>query len=255
VLYSTAQQPQRALSEATAYIMTTMMADVVNAGTAWQARRVGFTLPAAGKTGTTNDYHDAWFVGYTPKLVSGVWLGYDQPRTILANGYAGDLAVPLWGRFMKAATQGDEPVWFRPPRTVVGVNVCRETGKLPGAGCNDALVAGSDGLPTRRSMVYTEYFVRGTEPREVCPVHQTFMNADAALSTVGADGTPAVPVATTGTAIGTSSQPSAEQKQEQRRGFWWRIFRNAPDAPAPAPPPVPAPRTAPDAPAPKPPNQ
>jgi penicillin-binding protein 1A len=266
VLYSAGQQPQRALTEATAYIMTTMMADVVNAGTAWQARRVGFTLPAAGKTGTTNDYHDAWFVGYTPKLVSGVWLGYDQPRTILANGYAGDLAVPLWGRFMKAATEGDEPVWFRAPRTVVGVNVCRQSGKLPAAGCSDALVLGSDGLPTRRSMVYTEYFVRGTEPREVCPVHQTYMNADAVLSTVGADGTPtgvpaarserggveaATPVATTGTLTGTSSQPSAEQKQEQRRGFWWRIFRNAPDAPATSP----APRTAPDSPAPKPPDK
>jgi penicillin-binding protein 1A len=237
-----------------------MMADVVNAGTAWQARRVGFTLPAAGKTGTTNDYHDAWFVGYTPKLVAGVWLGYDQPRTILDNGYAGDLAVPLWGRFMKAATAGDEPVWFRAPRTVVGVNVCRESGRLPAAACNDALVVGSDGLPTRRSLVYTEYFVRGTEPKDVCPIHQIFMNADAVLSPVGVDGrtpaaTPAVPVATTGTlplpatasqsSVEQRTQPSAEQqpeptveqKRDQRRGFWWRIFRNAPTPPAPEPKP------------------
>jgi 1A family penicillin-binding protein len=110
VLFEASRRAERAVSEATAFIMTTMMADVINAGTAWQARRVGFTLPAAGKTGTTNDYHDAWFVGYTPKLVTGVWLGYDQPQTIVSNGYAGDLAVPIWGRFMKAATDGDEPV-------------------------------------------------------------------------------------------------------------------------------------------------
>ena len=57
-----------------------MLADVVNYGTAWKARRAGFKLPAAGKTGTTNDYHDAWFVGYTPQLVTGVWIGFDQPR-------------------------------------------------------------------------------------------------------------------------------------------------------------------------------
>ena len=69
---------ERALSETTAFIMTSMMSDVINAGTAWQAREVGFTLPAAGKTGTTNDYHDAWFVGFTPHLVAGVWIGYDH---------------------------------------------------------------------------------------------------------------------------------------------------------------------------------
>jgi membrane peptidoglycan carboxypeptidase len=64
-------------------------------------RREGFTLPAAGKTGTTNDYRDAWFVGYTPKVVTGVWVGYDTPRTIISNGYAAELAVPIWARFMK----------------------------------------------------------------------------------------------------------------------------------------------------------
>src|SRR2546428_11959005 len=72
VLYSAGQQPKRAISEATAYIMTTMMADVVNAGTAWQARRGGFTLPAAGESATTNDYHDARFVGYTPQIVASI---------------------------------------------------------------------------------------------------------------------------------------------------------------------------------------
>src|SRR5204863_2174904 len=94
VLFMSSGREERALTEATAFIMTSMMSDVINAGTAWQARRVGFTLPAAGKTGTTNDYRDAWLIGFTPHLVAGVWIGYDMPRTIIANGYAGDPAAP-----------------------------------------------------------------------------------------------------------------------------------------------------------------
>lgn len=80
VLYENTEAPRRVISESTAFLMTTMLADVVNNGTAWAARRVGFTLPAAGKTGTTNDYRDAWFIGFTPSIVSGVWVGYDQPQ-------------------------------------------------------------------------------------------------------------------------------------------------------------------------------
>ena len=80
-----------------------------------RSRSLGFTLPAAGKTGTTNDFNDAWFVGFTPRLVAGVWVGFDQPHTILPNGFAADVAVPLWANFMKAATKGDKPRGFSPP--------------------------------------------------------------------------------------------------------------------------------------------
>src|SRR5439155_15014060 len=109
VLYQARDSLSRALSETTAFLMSTMLADVVNAGTGARARRLGFTLPAAGKTGTTNDFNDAWFIGFTPNLVSGVWVGFDQPRTILPNGFAADIAVPMWAEFMKAATQNDSP--------------------------------------------------------------------------------------------------------------------------------------------------
>src|SRR5580765_3640506 len=158
VLYMSDTREERALSEATAFIMTSMMSDVINAGTAWQARKVGFTLPAAGKTGTTNDYHDAWFVGFTPHLVAGVWIGYDMPKTIIANGYAGELAVPLWGRFMAAATRGVAADRFAKPATVVPVMVDRLSGLLPTDACRGAIVYDSDGVPTDKSMVYTEYF-------------------------------------------------------------------------------------------------
>ena len=104
------------VSEQSAFLMTHMLADVVNHGTAYPVRQLGFKLPAAGKTGTTNDYRDAWFVGYTPRLVTGVWVGFDQPQTILGRGYAGEVAVPLWAGFMRKATQGDPPEWYKAPR-------------------------------------------------------------------------------------------------------------------------------------------
>ncbi len=114
--------------------MANMLADVVNAGTAYRARATGFNLPAAGKTGTTNDYVDAWFVGFTPKLVAGVWMGFDQPQTIVANGYGGELAAPVWGEFMKVATQRDKPEWLKQPANVVGVEMCRMSGRRPADG-------------------------------------------------------------------------------------------------------------------------
>src|SRR5262249_19618588 len=73
VLYESQATPQQVVKPATAYLMTSMLEDVVNAGTGAQVRRLGFDRPAAGKTGTTNDYRDAWFIGYTPTLVTGVW--------------------------------------------------------------------------------------------------------------------------------------------------------------------------------------
>ena len=241
VLYTSSTREDRALSEATAFIMTSMLSDVINGGTAWQARRVGFTLPAAGKTGTTNDYHDAWFVGFTPHLVTGVWIGYDMPRTIIANGYAGELAVPLWGRFMAAATRNDKPDKFTMPPTVVPVTICRLSGKLPSAGCASAVMFDRDGNPTDRSMLYTEYFVRGTEPTAYCPLHRDFD----VVATSG-DATTGSGVATSGTAtpqpspadsaktpgqnapaaaVPAASAPDPTDSQPPKRGFWGRIFR------------------------------
>jgi 1A family penicillin-binding protein len=224
VMFTSSLQQDRALSEATAFIMTSMMSDVINAGTAWQARRVGFTLPAAGKTGTTNDYRDAWFVGFTPHLVAGVWVGYDMPRTIIANGYAGDLAVPLWGRFMATATRNDKPDRFTMPSTVVPVTVCRLSGKLATDGCRNAVVFDDDGLPSDRSMVYTEYFARGTEPIDYCPLHSG-PSADAVATSGSAAATPALAATTPAAATPTAATPATSDSPEPRhRGFWGRIF-------------------------------
>ncbi len=160
MLYRNEQVQQRAISEITAFQMAEMLADVVNSGTAWPARREGFMLPAAGKTGTTNDYHDAWFVGFTPHLATGVWVGYDQPRTIIGRGYAAELAVPLWARFMKEATRNDKADWFSRPRGVTTARICRLSGKLATDSCHD---------DERIARGYYENFVAGTEPTDDVP--------------------------------------------------------------------------------------
>jgi len=77
-----------------------LMEDVLTRGTAASARSLGFKLPAAGKTGTTNDYKDAWFLGYTNTLTCGVWVGFDQPTTIIPHGYGAALALPVWTQVM-----------------------------------------------------------------------------------------------------------------------------------------------------------
>jgi membrane carboxypeptidase/penicillin-binding protein len=234
--------------------MSNMLADVINSGTAWSARRVGFQLPAAGKTGTTNDYRDAWFVGYTPKIVTGVWVGYDMPRTIVANGYAAELAVPIWARFMKTATRNDEPEWFKAPPDVTSATICRLSGALATDSCRDAVVFDDEGVVSDRSMVYTEYFVRGTEPRTYCPIHNGY-ESSSAWRVTGTDGDDRVravahdaererrsderrpderPVSTetvqppgvTGGIVPTPTEaPATATPQPQKRGFWGRIFR------------------------------
>lgn len=119
LLFEDKQEPQQAIRPVTAYLMADMLRGVIDGGTAYGVRQMGFSLPAAGKTGTTNDYKDAWFIGFTPTLVTGVWVGYDQPQTIRRNGYAAEIAVPMWTRYMKAATKGQRASWLDRPRGAI----------------------------------------------------------------------------------------------------------------------------------------
>jgi len=244
VLFDDPGKSDRAVSEATAFLMASMLQDVINAGTAYRARQGGFMLPAAGKTGTTNDYNDAWFVGFTPKLVTGVWIGFDQPKTIIRNGYAGEIAVPLWGSFMKVATKEDKPEWFARPASVTSANVCRISGKLPNGGCDHVEVINRDGMVETRSMIYTEYFVKGTQPTTVCPLHEPRSFMDAIAGVFGKDsGPPPMPVGATGlpapstperpsssapaaqpAPATTAARPGEESAAPKKRGFWSRIF-------------------------------
>jgi penicillin-binding protein 1A len=161
VLIENHPAPQRVISRETAFQMSTVLADTLDRGTGYKARQAGFRLPAAGKTGTTNDYRDAWFVGYTPDLVAGVWVGFDRPRTIVSGGYASELAVPIWGAFMRDATKGTAGRRFERPAGIVGIEVCQDSGLLPGTACRRA-----------GATVAFDYFRRGTEPEVTCPLHE-----------------------------------------------------------------------------------
>jgi membrane carboxypeptidase/penicillin-binding protein len=195
VIFQAERHERRAISETTAFLMSSILADVVDTGTAANARALGFTLPAAGKTGTTNDFVDAWFVGFTPKLVAGVWVGYDEPRTIMADGFAAGVAVPLWTKFMKVATRNDPKAWFDPPPGVVAIPVCRVSGMLPVPGCRNVPSVDANGNVNYKSSVYTEYFARGNEPTQTCTVHTEAALAAAALTGPSAHtlGLPIVP--------------------------------------------------------------
>jgi penicillin-binding protein 1A len=246
VLYQGDSKAHRAISESTAYLMASMLQDVISSGTAYRARQMGFTLPAAGKTGTTNDYNDAWFVGFTPHLVTGVWVGFDQPKTIISNGYAGDVAVPIWAGFMKGATKGDKSEWLEKPANIVGLNVCRVSGKLPAGGCNAVQVVRRDGELEIRSMIYTDYFARGTQPTTVCPLHESPSLLDRIAGVFGKDnhsatpipaadaGLPLPPPAHTSAAAAEASavekareraeEERAEEEPRKKRGFWSKVF-------------------------------
>jgi 1A family penicillin-binding protein len=189
VIFSEQPPAARVVSEETAFLMAQMLTDVVDRGTGYRARQAGFKQPAAGKTGTTNDYRDAWFVGFTPALVAGVWVGFDEPRSIMRNGYAGDIAAPIWGRFMRDATGNREKQWLRKPDGVVAVEICRASGALPTEGCRRSVMFGPDGSLTAQSQVGMEYFRRGTEPAGTCPVHGSSLFIDGDHATV--DGQPA----------------------------------------------------------------
>jgi membrane carboxypeptidase/penicillin-binding protein len=239
VLFEERDASTRVLSDTTAFLMSSMLADVINAGTGARVRQLGFKLPAAGKTGTTNDFKDAWFVGYTPKLVAGVWVGFDQPQTILPNGFAADLAVPVWAKFMTAATAGDKPEWYSPPAGITTASVCRLSGKLATDGCQRAEVVEPDGQLSRRSMVYTEYFARDTVPTEYCDLHEnhgffskvatllggsTDKPAPPTVADVGLDPTPTSSAVTDPAPVGSGGKDVPPAVTKKKRGFWSRVF-------------------------------
>jgi 1A family penicillin-binding protein len=220
-LFEAKESAQQVVSPPTAFLMSSMLADVVNRGTAYKARQEGFTLPAAGKTGTTNDFVDAWFVGFTTKLVAGVWVGFDQPRTIIANGFAGDLAVPMWARFMKSATVKDKPEWFTPPPGIVTARLCGESGMLAADGCDNAV---------------TEYFARGTVPTQTYVPPPPEPEAPTVAIVAINDGTHGAPraeppsdpartvaadVPPPGPEAADGAEPDAPKK---KHGFWGRLF-------------------------------
>lgn len=140
-----------------AFQMTSMLRDVVERGTGASARTLGVRGPVAGKTGTTDDYRDAWFVGFSTSVVVGVWVGFDQPATIGRDAYGARVALPIWADFMKRTARQLPPREFKIPDGLEGEELCSLSYLRPVEGC-----------PT-----YVEYFKEGdSKPSALCPIHR-----------------------------------------------------------------------------------
>lgn len=139
----------------TAFLVTSMMRSVMDEGTAAGARGAGFTLDAAGKTGTTNDLRDAWFAGFTPELLTVVWVGFDDNAGLGLSG--AQAALPIWTTFMIRALAGHANMPLPQPEKIVFVDIDRDNGELAVPGC---------------PRVLKEVFLPGTEPTKMCELHK-----------------------------------------------------------------------------------
>ncbi len=130
-----------------AWMTSRLMQEVLTEGTAASSRSLGFKLPAAGKTGTTNDYKDAWFLGYTSTLTCGVWVGFDQPTTIIPHGYGAALALPVWVQVMNKASRHYPAEPLQPTMPLQHTTVCSISNQLATTGCMSAGTAYDIDLP------------------------------------------------------------------------------------------------------------
>ena len=151
---------ERILSEQTAYIITNILVDVVQKGTGWRARAL--KRPVAGKTGTSDDNRDAWFVGYTPDILCGVWVGFDDMMPLGENETGSRAACPIFLDFMKVALK-DRPVRdFRVPEGIVFARVDAKTGKLASDRSEDVRFEcfKEDAMPQQEQSVYDELWLK-----------------------------------------------------------------------------------------------
>src|SRR2546426_3653009 len=146
-LYLAAHISTPSLDPSAAWMTSQVMEEVLTTGTAASARSLGFRLPAAGKTGTTNDYKDAWFAGYTRTLTCGVWVGFDQPTTIIPHGYGAALALPVWTQVMNKAAQHYPAEQLQPTMPIQHATVCSISNQLATTGCMAASTAYDIDLP------------------------------------------------------------------------------------------------------------
>ena len=146
---------QEVLKPEAAYVMVSMMEDVINKGTARAIRDAGVNFPCAGKTGTTDNYSDVWFVGYTSGLSCGIWVGFDDHRSLGTVISSGNTPAPVWGDFMQQVYVAP-PADFEKPVNVITLKIDADTGLLAGDKCKN---------------IIDENFIKGTEPTKICKEH------------------------------------------------------------------------------------
>jgi penicillin-binding protein 1A len=152
---------EQVIDKSTAYIMTNLLENVVQNGTGWRAKALN--RPTAGKTGTTNDLYDAWFLGYTPRYTTGVWVGFDEEASLGQNETGSRAASPIWVEFMQRILVNEPVRIFQVPEGVVFAQIDAETGLLP--------------IPESKETIF-ECFKEGTVPTEVTPKPDTATDSD-----------------------------------------------------------------------------
>jgi membrane peptidoglycan carboxypeptidase len=162
VLYTTPPLPYQAANKGSAWSVSKILKEVATSGTAASIKRLGFEKEAGGKTGTTNDFKDAWFAGYTSSLTCAVWVGFDTPKKTISGGYGSTLALPIWVDIMKTSDRlGYKAGTLHTNIDLVTINLCRLSGKRATAGCHTAGTAYPDQVPA------------DTAPSlgDLCPIH------------------------------------------------------------------------------------
>ena len=198
ILWQPSTRRMQVLEPAVAWLLTDVMRDVVRRGTAAGTVGSQINFPAAGKTGTTNDYFDVWYVGFTPDLVTGIWIGFDQPQKIMANAQGGRLAAPAWTAMMKEIYERrPAPGSWPRPEDLQAAEIDSTTGYLATPFCP-------------KNLRYVESFAPGTAPVTYCPVHSQLLGIPG-LSPGPAPLSPGESSPLTGTVVPTAPAPANPQ--------------------------------------------
>ncbi|MGA7216283.1 MAG: PBP1A family penicillin-binding protein [Terrimicrobiaceae bacterium] len=211
-IYKASRAELRCITPGVNYVMNELLRDVIRKGTATAAASFGLTVPAAGKTGTTDDYKDAWFVGYTTRLTCGVWVGMDRPERIADRGYGSKLALPIWTDFIQNASAWKYVAQnFAVPDKLRTVELCRTSGAIATPGCRAA------------GTIYSAQLPEMMIPQRFCPVH------GGALAGLPTDGS-AIPaggasVARTEDAPVVRAAPTEPEAPEQEPDASYRMIR------------------------------
>lgn len=162
---------KQVMSQEVAYLISDILSGVLRGGTAISAMyEAKFTRMGAGKTGTSNDWKDAWFVGYTPELATGIWIGFDSFKYSLGNNQVGGrIAAPIWGKYMVEALKTIKPTWYKKPNNIVNINICAISGKLPSSSCYS---------------IKSELFIRDKIPNEICNVCANYLQDSSELDSI-----------------------------------------------------------------------
>ena len=162
---------KQVMSREVAYLISDILSGVLRGGTATSAMyEAKFTRMGAGKTGTSNDWKDAWFVGYTPELATGIWIGFDSFKYSLGNNQVGGrVAAPIWGKYMVESLKTVKPTWYKKPTDIANLEICSISGKLPSPSCYS---------------LKSELFIKDKIPNEICNVCANYLQDSSELDSI-----------------------------------------------------------------------